>query len=87
VGRGCRVPHSDGGGEDTLNGGSVEVGANLGEDIHLAEQSEEEHPLVRPLDDLGGIRLPLKVTGDGGAQELHRTHHLNCGAVDEKWGV
>lgn len=50
--RRCEVPHSDGGGEDTLNGDSVERSVKFHGDGHLLEQSEEEHPLVSLLDDI-----------------------------------
>ena len=52
VGRGCGVTHSDGGGEDTVDDGSVELGANFQGVVHLLEQSEDEHPLVNSLDDI-----------------------------------
>lgn len=38
VGRGNGVPHSDGGGEDILDGGSLELGANFRGDVHLPQQ-------------------------------------------------
>lgn len=47
------MPRNDGGGEDTLDGGSVGLGANFQGNVHLPEQSEEEHALVSSLD---GIR-------------------------------
>lgn len=43
VGGGCGATHSDGGGEDSVHGGSV---GSVQGDVDLLEQSEEERPLV-----------------------------------------
>lgn len=52
VGGECGLPHNDGGGEDTLDGAPVELGANFQGDVHLPQQSKEEHPLLSSLDNM-----------------------------------
>lgn len=48
---GCSVPHSDACAEDALDDRSVELGEDLRGHIHLAEWSEEVHPLMSSLSD------------------------------------
>lgn len=52
VGGGCGVPHSDGGGEDALSGGSLKWVQTFEEILIFPKQSEEEYPLVTSLDDI-----------------------------------
>lgn len=70
---GCKVPQSDEGGEDTLNGGSGKLDANFQGDFH--HDTEKEHPLVSLIDDeMSVIVVPINATVSASY------------TVDEKWG-
>ena len=73
-GGGSSVPHGDGGGEDGLDDGRVELHQHLGGQLELLQLPQEEHPLLGLLNEGADGRLPLKVPGDGGAQEAEAVH-------------
>lgn len=60
------VPHSNGGGDDTLDGCSG--GGAFGGEV----QSEKEHPLVSSLDDVRWVCLPFQTAGVGGTRKLNK---------------
>ena len=58
-------------GENTLGGGSIKLCQDRTGDVEFPQLSEEEHPTVGPFNNGAGVRLPLEVIGDGGAEELN----------------
>lgn len=69
-GGGGSEPHSDGGGQNRLNDGCVELHQHLGQQLELLQLPQKVHALLGLLDGADG-QLPLEVLGDNDTQEVH----------------
>lgn len=88
---GAGEPHGDGGGEDGLDDGRVELHQHLGRHLEFPQLLKEVHPLLGRLDKGADGRLPLEVLGDGGAQETEGVHNGDGGGgvhqgEGRRWG-
>lgn len=73
LGSNCSEPDGDGGGEDGLNNGSVEL-----HHYSLWQLLQEVHPLLGFGDEGADVQLPLEVQRDDGAEELNALHYFTC---------
>ncbi len=64
------IPDGDGGGEDALNDGGVEVHHHCLWQVEFLQLPQEVHPLLCLLGEGADIQLQLEVLGDDGAQEF-----------------
>jgi len=69
LGSGSSVPDGEGGGEDGLNDGCVEVHRHCLWQVELLYLPQEVHPLLGLFGDGADVQLPLEVLSDGDAQE------------------
>ena len=72
------VPDADGGGEDGLNDGSVEVHHHCLWQVEFLQLPQEVHPLLCLLDEGADVLLPFEVLGDDGTQEFERYPQCCC---------
>uniref|UniRef100_A0AAR2KNI0 Chloride channel CLIC-like protein 1 n=1 Tax=Pygocentrus nattereri TaxID=42514 RepID=A0AAR2KNI0_PYGNA len=73
-GSGPSIPHCDGGAEDGLDDGRVELYHQLGRQFGFPQLPQKVHPLLSLLDEGAHVQLPLEVLGDGGAKEPVTVH-------------
>ena len=84
---GSSVPDGgDGGGEDGLNDGGVEVHHHCPWQVEFLQLSQEVHPLLGFLDEGADVQLPLEVLGDDGSQKAEGLHSVNCGVTEGDGG-
>src|SRR4029434_7943687 len=74
LGSGTSVPDGDGGGEDGLNDGGVEVHHHFLWQVELLQLPQEVHPLMCFFGEGDDVQLPLEVLGDDGAQKAEGLH-------------
>ena len=87
LGCGCGVPDGDGGGEDGLDDGGVEVHHHRLWQVEFLQLPQEEHPLLCFFDEGAAVLLPFEVLGDDGAQEAERLHSSDWGVTQSDGGV
>ena len=71
LGSSSSIPDGDGGGEDGLDDGSIEVHHHRLWQVELLQLPQKVHPLLCFLGDGADVQLPLEVLGDDGAQEAN----------------
>lgn len=77
---GSSIPDCDGGGEDRLGDGRLEVNHHCVWQVELLQLPQEIHPLLSLFDEVADVQLPLEVLGDDGAQGAAVLHSV-------WWGV
>ena len=86
LGSGSSVPDGDGGGEDGLNDGGVQVHHHCPWQVEFLQLPQEVHPLLGFLDEGADVQLPLEVLGDDGSQKAEGLHSVNCGVTEGDGG-
>ena len=86
LGSGSSVPDGDGGGENGLNDGGVEVHHHCPWQVEFLQLRQEVHPLLGFLDEGADVQLPLEVLGDDGSQKAEGLHSVNCGVTEGDGG-
>ncbi len=68
-GSGFSVPDGDGGSEDRLDDGGVQVHHHHLWQAEFLQLLQEAHPLLDFFDERADVQLPLQILGNDGAQE------------------
>ena len=89
LGSGSSVPDGDGGGEDGLNDGCVEVHHHCLWQVEFIQLPKEVHPLLCFLCEGADVQFPLEVLGEDSAQEAEGLHSVDWGVIQgdgDEWG-
>ena len=80
---GGSVPDGDGGGEDGLDDGGVEVHHHRLWQVEFLQLPQEVHPLMCFFDQGFDVQIPFEVLGDDGTQEAVGLHRVDWGATQD----